>query len=460
MLNLTAGKTIMNKITTISLILLSILLSITACQSAEETEPIVEETAVVPLPTTTSQPTHAPTSPPTATPSPIPLPTALPTSQPTPFTPPNIQYLQATIETTLADFPGVSSYIIIDLQTGEQINHNPDIAIAGMSIIKIPLLVETFRALDNPPGIEQTKLLTQTTSVSSNFAANLLLRDVVGNGNIYTGADTLNQSMRDLGIYNTFIAVPYDFDPPLDRPQTFLTPANQRTDITTRPDPFRQTTIGDLTALMTEIYTCAQTGSSKLIETYPNQITSNECQEILDLLTLNDLARLLENGLPENAPFSHKVGWIDDTHGNIGIVFGPERDYLIGMALYLPNWLEWEDSAPIFAEVSRLTYAHFNEPEAYPPNILANPPTTQATPTPIPTPELPQAIVFGTQGIGLTLRDQPGGNEIAILPEGTIVSLLTDMLQEQGGITWQKIRTIEGTEGWVGTSFLTTSGDK
>ena len=444
----------MNKFTVITLILLSILFGITACQPAEESEITVGRTAVIP----TNTPTPAPTATSQATNSPTPPPTATPPSQLTPFSPPDIHYLQADIERTLADFPGVSSYLIIDLQTGEQISQNADVAIAGMSLIKIPLLIETFRALDNSPDIEQTKLLTQTTAVSSNFAANLLLRDIVGNGDIFTGADTLTQSMRNLGLYNTFIAVPYDLDPAPNRPQTFLTPANQRTDITTQPDPYRQTTIGDLAILMTQLYTCANTNSGLLLQTYPTQLTQNECQEILDLLTLNELARLLQNGLPENIHFSHKVGWIDDTHGNIGIVSGTEQDYLIGMALYDPGYLEWEDSAPLFESVSRLAYAHFNDPEAYSPSILAQPPAIQDTPTPAPTPEFPQAIVFGTNGIGLTLRDTPGGNEIAILPEGTIVSLLPDATQEQGGLTWQKIRTPEALEGWVGKPFLTTDG--
>ncbi len=446
----------MNKITFISLILLSILFGISACQPAEESETTVGITAV--LPTHTSQPT--PTSTGQATTSPTPPPTTTPPSQPTPFSPPDIHYLQADTERALADFPGVSSYIIIDLQTGEQISENPDVALAGMSLIKIPLLIETFRALDNPPDIEQTKLLTQTTAVSSNFAANLLLRDIVGSGDIFAGADTLNQSMRNLGIYNTFIAVPYDFDPPPNRPQTYLTPANQRTDITTHPDPYRQTTIGDLATLMSKIYTCAESNSGLLREVYSTQITQTECQEILDLLQLNELAQLLKNGLPENILFSQKVGWIDDTHGNIGIVYGTESTYLIGMALYSPGWLEWEDSAPIFETISRLAYAHFNDPEAYSPSILAQPPAIQDTPTPAPTPEFPQAIVFGTNGIGLTLRDTPGGNEITILPEGTIVSLLPDATQKQGDLTWQKIRIIDGLEGWVGEPFLTTSGNE
>ncbi len=442
------------------LIIISILLGITACQTTPATTatpPVLPETTTqASPPPATSQPTKEPT-PNRPQASATPQPTA--TASPTPFAPPDIHYLQAAIETSLADFPGISSYTIIDLQTGEQISRNPDVALAGMSLIKVPLLVETFRALNNPPGIEQTKLLTQTTAVSSNFAANLLLRDVVGDGDIFSGADKLTQAMRELGLYNTFIAVPYDFDPPTDRPQTFLTPANQRTDITTHPDPFRQTTIGDLTLLMTGIYTCAQADAGSLHEAYQEQLTQSECQAILDLLTLNDLARLLEVGLPDNTPFSQKVGWIDDTHGNIGIVFGSERDYLIGMALYAPNWLEWDDSAPYFAEVSRLAYAHFNDPEAYSPAILTQPPAIQDTPTAVPTPEFPQAIVFGTQGIGLTLRDKPGGSELVILPEGTIVSLLETPTQELNGLIWRKIRIPDNIEGWVGDAFLTTANE-
>lgn len=441
---LSGWKMIMKKFA----LLISIILLLTGCQAAERE--METETAVVPSPT--SQPTSPPTA--TATQTPTPPPTTAPTLPPTPFTPPDIGYLQAASESTLADFPGLSSMLIIDLETGEQITHDPDLALAGTSLIKIPLLVETFRALNNPPGIEQTKLLTQTTSVSSNFAANLLLRDVVGSGDIFVGADILNQSMRDLGLYNTFIAVPYDLDPPPNRPQTYLTPANQRTDRTTHPDPFRQTTLGDLATLMTAIYTCAESNAGLLRDVYPDQITQAECQEILQLLTLNDLARLLENGLPEDVPFSQKVGWIDDTHGNIGIVYGPERDYLIGMALYAPGWLEWEDSAPLFEVISQLAYTHFNETNPYAADVLRQPPQLNSTPTANPTPPWPQAVVFGTQGIGLTLRQAPDGEKITILAEGTIISLLADTPEIRGDVSWRKVRTQTGEVGWVDDKFL------
>ncbi|GAB4268605.1 MAG: hypothetical protein Kow0080_11640 [Candidatus Promineifilaceae bacterium] len=414
--------------------------------------------------TAVSQPPQATTSS-TPTPTPVPTPVTTPVTTPSPapspvptqtFTPPPLAYLQAAIDNTLAGFDGLSSYVIVDLETGERIARNENLAIAGMSLVKIPLLVETYRALDRAPNIEETKLITQTTSVSSNFAANLLLRDTVGGGDIFQGADILTQSMRNLGLYNTFITVPYDMDLPDGRLATYLTPANQRTDQTTHPDPYRQTTVGDLAALMEMIYQCAQNNSGLLRETYPDQLTQAECREILEMMQLNELARLLEAGLPDGVTFAHKVGWIDDTYGNVGIVFTPERDYLIGMALYYPVWLEWEVSSPLFTEVSRLAYAHFTNPDAYPPELLAAPPILTPSPTPPPTPDLPQAIVFGTSGIGLTLRESPGGAEITILPEGTVVGLLPVDLFEQGGVTWQKIRMVDGQEGWVGRDYLVT----
>jgi hypothetical protein len=124
------------------------------------------------------------------------------------------------------------------------------------------------------------------------------------------------------------------------------------------------------------------------------------------------------------------------------------------LALYTPTWLEWSIASPLFAEISRLAYAHFNDPQAYPDDVLAAAPAVSPTPTPLPTPNLPQAIVFGTQGIGLTLRDAPAGREITILPEGTVVSLLEVEPVELNGVSWRNVRTSAGEEGWVGADFL------
>ncbi len=393
--------------------------------------------------------------------APSPQPTVAPTAAPTETSParveeasqaPNLRYLQAAIEKTLAPFDSFSSFVIIDLQTGQKIGRNEDVAIAGMSLVKVPILINTYRVLDEPPNVEQTKLISETTALSSNFAANLLLQTIAGEPDAYLGADIVSQSMRDLGIYNTFIAVPIDADPRPDRLNTVLTPANQRTDITTYADPYRQTTTGDLAQLFRAIYECAELDSGLLREQYPQQLTAAECQEMIDYLQLNELARLLENGLPPDVPFAHKVGWIDDTHGDGGIVFSPGGDYIIVMALYAPSWLEWDESAPLFEAVSRLTYAHFNDPDAYAgqelPILPTSPPATA-------TPERPHAIVTNTQGVGLTLRDVPGGQEIAILPDGTVLTLLAVQPVEQSGYQWHKVQAPDGKMGWAVEDYFT-----
>ena len=62
-----------------------------------------------------------------------------------------------------------------------------------------------------------------------------------------------------LGLENTFIAVPYEED----IPGTYSTPANQRTDINTLPDPKMQTTPKDIGTLLEMIYQCAAGGGAR-----------------------------------------------------------------------------------------------------------------------------------------------------------------------------------------------------
>ena len=48
-------------------------------------------------------------------------------------------------------FDGVLSLVVVDLQTGQEIAIHPDVAYAGMSIMKIPILVSTYRAWSIEP---------------------------------------------------------------------------------------------------------------------------------------------------------------------------------------------------------------------------------------------------------------------------------------------------------------------
>jgi hypothetical protein len=95
------------------------------------------------------------------------------------------------------------------------------------------------------------------------------------------------------------------------------------------------------------------------------------------------------------------------------------------------------------------------------PVLQSQPPTPSPTatndpniPTVTPTPIICRAIVEGTAGSGLTLRDAPGGADVSILPDGSILTLLEDEPEEVNGFTWRKVRTVAQEEGWVVEEFL------
>ena len=54
-------------------------------------------------------------------------------------------------------------------------------AYAGTSTLKIPILEQVYRKLDQPPGIETSKIISETMMHSGNFTANLML-GIVGDG--------------------------------------------------------------------------------------------------------------------------------------------------------------------------------------------------------------------------------------------------------------------------------------
>lgn len=78
---------------------------------------------------------------------------------------------------------------------------------------------------------------------------------------------------------------------------------------------------------------------------------------------------------------------------------------------------------------------------------------------PVDTAVIPSAVVSGTDDNGLTLRRTPTSQSIAILSEGSIVSLLDEPLMESEGLLWQAIKTNDGQMGWVVAEFLTYPED-
>jgi beta-lactamase class A len=270
---------------------------------------------------------------------------------------PTMDLLQGAIEELLSGFSGVAGVFVRNLDSGEEMAHNGEVAFSGMSLLKIAIMEEFYRQTDSTPTLEESNLLSQTMTARGNYAANLLLARI-GEDDAHLGAQRLTESMRRVGLANTFMAGPYDSGSGGPPPQV-ETPANSRRDVNTDPDPYVQTTPQD-TGLLVEMIYEGTAGGGTLLAAYPGEITAAECLEMLDLMKSNRIGTLIEEGLPENMSIAHKHGWIDDTHADAGIVFSPASHYVLAIFVHQQGWLEFEQSGPLIADIAHVVYNYFN----------------------------------------------------------------------------------------------------
>ena len=272
---------------------------------------------------------------------------------------PNINLLGSLIVNHLQSFEGVYSVLILDLETGDEFSINANVPMSGMSLMKLPIAVETMRNLNQPPNTLYEELLTDTLLGSGNGSANELLTFIAGEEDAYAGVDRVTETMGDLGLDNTFIVTPYDEEPRRTK-ETLETPANSSEDQKTLPDPNMQTTAADLGNLYNMLYDCGIGNGGTMRAAFSDDFQQEECLYILDLLAQNKIGSLIEEGVPPETIIAHKHGWVSDTHADGGIVFTENGDYIIVVILYEDSWLEWTDSAPLVADISQATYNYFN----------------------------------------------------------------------------------------------------
>ncbi len=269
-------------------------------------------------------------------------------------------------------YRGVASIYVVDLQSGEELALDVDlreeipvmvdcdIAYAGLSTMKIPILVEYFRYLEWAPYPFELDMVVATMTLSSNLNANFMLRDI-GLDNARRGTSVVTSSMRYLGLQDSFIVAPYDDEDP---PEYYSTPAREAaragTCINTNPDPYMQTTAADMTALLDMIYQCAEFGGGGLMAAYPGRITQDECRMMLDVMSMNDEGPLIMAGVPEYVEVAHKHGYTYDTISDAGIVFSPGGDYVAVYFLWADvGWLA-STAFPIIEGISTATFNYFN----------------------------------------------------------------------------------------------------
>jgi hypothetical protein len=95
-------------------------------------------------------------------------------------------------------------------------------------------------------------------------------------------------------------------------------------------------------------------------------------------------------------------------------------------------------------------------PSVTPTRTLVPTNTATLTITPMPTPVW--ARITAKEGNGALIREEPDYNATVVqsLLNGNLVEVLAEVYNA-GGVTWVRVRTVNGKEGWVVRSLLTTA---
>ncbi|MCY4024248.1 MAG: serine hydrolase [Anaerolineaceae bacterium] len=264
-------------------------------------------------------------------------------------------------QTTLA------SVYIADLQNGQEIGLNADVAVSAASTVKLPIMLDYYRSLNLAPTDDEAWLMANSLLCSNNASSNLIMQIIGGGENIFRGLLSVTDNAQHLGARNTFITAPFDLGvegqllgsnvPPVTSP-------NAR--FNTDPDPYNQTTAEDLGALLGMVYDCAYLGSGLLAARPDGEYTRNECRQMIELMSGNDLLRLLQGGLPPGTRIAHKNGWLENLHGDAGIVFPPNgHNYIVAVFVWEDSeFFSYERAWPLIEGISRAAWNYFSPEQA------------------------------------------------------------------------------------------------
>jgi len=272
----------------------------------------------------------------------------------------------------------IGSVFVMDLRTGEEINLLGDVAFTAASTVKLPIMLNYFRYQNNEPTQEEAWLLAQSLLCSRNSSSNLLM-EITGGGNVFNGVAQVTETAQFSGGRNTFLSARLIEGVAGEQLGSIsVPPTSPNIGYDTKPDPYNQTTTEDMGSLLSMVYDCANYGSG-LITAFPNgEFTQNECRQMLELMSANDLERLLQGGIPQDIRISHKNGWVGGTVGDAGIVYPSNgRNYII--AVFLWEDTEFQDFTrlwPILEDISRAVWNYFS-PETAILDRRQLPPTAQ-----------------------------------------------------------------------------------
>ncbi len=272
----------------------------------------------------------------------------------------------------LSGFGGITELYLTDMKTNLEIHFayqqgktlSPGIAFTAASTIKIAIMISIFRHLPEPTPQKVLDDLAKMIEVSENDPADLVMQQVIDKN---TGPLEVTKDIQALGLKNTFLAGYFYRGAPLLK--KFATPANQRKDYFTDPDPYNQTSPADMGQLLKGIYQCAENGGGLFAQVFPGQISQDECKQMITLLLGNHMPTLIAAGPPDGTKVAHKHGWIEEldgvvhTYSDADLIFTPGSDYVLTAYMWDKKQILFDPTNQLMSDLSLAVYNYFNLPK-------------------------------------------------------------------------------------------------
>ncbi len=283
---------------------------------------------------------------------------------------PTAEQLQTAVNEMAVNWPGVVGIYVYDIDNNQEVAKLNEMSVfSGASVMKVAILLNAYANVTSFDD-EVKVWMQQMIVVSDNIAANRMLAisvDGLSTEDAYRGTQRMNEMFKALGLQFTYQNLPYearDYLIGLLNYDIARGPKIEGPPPHTDADPMLRTTPAEMSQIFLEIYRCSQ-GTGALLELYPETLSAERCNEMLDLMRRNgDFTRMM-SGLPEGTIAARKSGWIEDMQADVGIITTPSgRNFLMAIYVYRPITAEVGNlpddiAAEAIGGFARLIYSAF-----------------------------------------------------------------------------------------------------
>jgi len=275
--------------------------------------------------------------------------------------------LEDSLKPLIADHKGQVAVAIKNLKTGESYEHRADQPMPTASLIKLPLMIATYQAIEEGKLDPTTTITLQEEDkvpgsgvLTTHFSGGLRLslRDAIQLMIAFSDNTATNLVIDQVGL-----AATAEMMEKLDCPHTKLHSKVYRRDTSIFPERSQQFGLGSTTA--SEIV--------KLLEKLHARdlVSESACEKMLGHLLACDDSAKIARFLPKDTKFAHKTGAVSASRCDAGLILVKQDEPIAICVLTSKNedqrWNDENAAELLCAQIGKATYDHFfpsESPEA------------------------------------------------------------------------------------------------